>query len=101
MSKGPLARHWIAPLAFVPFGVMLIVHRALGLSDAFLAAPNPGQPFWPTYNAVMILIFYLGVGGYLAHTFWLYDRGCVWIVIKSVALAISWTGMVVVFQTFG
>jgi hypothetical protein len=99
MSRGRLAHHWIAPLAFIPFGLMLIVHRSLGLSDALLAAPNPGQPFWPLFNVAMILALYLGVGGYLAHTLWLSDRGWIWVVVKCLALAIAWTGMVVALQS--
>jgi hypothetical protein len=71
MGRERLAYHWIAPLAFIPFGLMLIVHRSLGMSDALLAASKPAQPFWPRFNVAMIVVFYLGVGGYLAHTFWL------------------------------
>jgi hypothetical protein len=99
MSRGRLAHHWIAILAFVPFGLMLIVHRSLGLSDALLAAPKPGEPFWPLFNVAMILVFYLGVGGYLAHAFWLSDRGWTWVAVKCVALAIAWTAMVVALQS--
>ena len=98
MSKGLLANHWIAPLATVPFGVMLIFHRVLNLSDALLAVPKPGQQYWPFYNVVLVLVFYLGLGVYLAHTFWMYDRGWVWVIAKCVALAIALTGVVVIFQ---
>ena len=95
MSRDALAHHWITPLALVPFGLMLVVHRSLGLSDAALAAPKPGEPYWPLFNFGMILAFYLGVAGYLAHTIWLADRGRVWVVGKCVLLAAAWTGMLV------
>lgn len=98
MGRGCWDRHWIAPLAFIPFGLMLIVHRSLGLSDAMLAAPRPGQPFWPLYNVALVLALYLGVGGYLTHTFWLRGRGRGWVVVKCVALALAWAGMVVVLE---
>jgi hypothetical protein len=99
MSRGRLAHHWIAPLAFIPFGLMLIVHRSLGLSDALLAAPEPGRPSWPLFNVAMILVFYMGVGGYLAHTLWLSDRGWIWVFVKCLALAVAWMGMVVALQS--
>jgi hypothetical protein len=96
-----MAHHWITPLAFAPFALMLVVHRSLGLSDAMLVAPGPGEPFWPLFNVALILVFYLGVAGYLAHTFWLSDRGWLWVAVKCVALAIAWTGMVVALESHG
>jgi hypothetical protein len=56
-------------LAFVPFLLMLIVHRLLGLSDAFLAAPKPGEPYWPVYNLVMVFAFWFGFMGYVGYLF--------------------------------
>jgi hypothetical protein len=91
--------HWITPLAFMPFALMLIVHRLLGLSDAMLAAPNPGQPYWPIYNIAMVMVFYLGIAGYLAHTFWLSARGWNWVLVKCSVLVIAWIGMVVALES--
>ncbi|MGL4463469.1 MAG: hypothetical protein ACRC1K_15065 [Planctomycetia bacterium] len=118
MSQGPLAHHWIAPLVFAPlvfaplvfaplvfaplvfapFGLMLFVHQSLGLSDALLAVPKPGEPFWPHFNLTMVFVFYLGVGGYAAHAFWLSDRGWAWVAVKGIGLAIAWTTMIVALQ---
>ena len=90
------SKHWITPLAFAPFAVMLLIHRLLGLSDAMLAGPAPGETFWPLYNIAMVLVFYVGVAGYLAHTFWMSDRGRV--ALKCAALAIGWTAMIVALE---
>ena len=98
VSVGILAKHWITPLAFTPFAAMLTIHRLLCLSDSMLAAPDPGKTPWPLYNFAMVLVFYAGVGGYLAHTFWMSDRGWGWVVLKCVALVIGWTTLIVTFE---
>ncbi len=82
----------------MPFGLMLIVHRSLGLSDAMLAAPKPGQRFWPLYNIALVVAFYLGVGGYLAHTFSMLRRGWGWVVAKCVALVLGWASMLAALE---
>lgn len=104
VRNGPLNRwskHWITPLAFVPYAVMLFIHRLFGLSDAMFGAPMPGEPFWPLYNIVMVRVFYAVVAGYLAHTFRMSDRGWGWVVLKCIALAIAWTALIVTFQHAG
>jgi hypothetical protein len=83
-------QHWIAPFAFVPFALMLIVHRLLGLSDAVGVAPKPGEPHSLLFNFVMIAAFYLGVAGYLGHTCLTAKLGWGWVVAKLIALGISW-----------
>ena len=92
------SKHWITPFAFAPFAAMLSIHRLLGLSDAMFGAIAPGETFWPLYNPVMVLMFYAGVAGYLAHTFWMSGRGWGWVVLKCAALAIGWTAMILAFQ---
>ena len=92
------AKHWITPLAFAPFALMLLVHRLLGLSDAMLGAPLPGNTFWPLYNIAMVVVFYGGVAGYLAHTFWMSDRGWGWVVLKCALLIIGWTAMILTLE---
>ena len=64
-------REWIkcivGLIAFVPFLLMLLVHRMLGLSDALLAGPHPGEPFWPIYNLLMVLAIFAGFVGYVVY----------------------------------
>ncbi|MCE9547922.1 MAG: hypothetical protein K8T25_20820 [Planctomycetia bacterium] len=91
LSQSPWAKHWIGPLAFVPFAILFVIHRRLGLSDALLAAPAPGQPFWPVYNLVMGILLYAGLLVYLAHTFWMADQGWFWVVLKCAAFVVCWT----------
>ena len=56
--KALLRSHLAAFAFFVPFAAMLTIHRMLGLSDAFMVAPAPGQPHSMLYNLLMILAFY-------------------------------------------
>ena len=44
---------WAAPLFLMPFLLMLIVHQLLGLSDALLAADNPGERPAHGYNLLL------------------------------------------------
>ena len=64
-------REWrrclIGLLTFVPFFTMLAIHAMLGLSDAWMAKPQPGQTFWPVYNMAMVFAFYSGIAGYFAY----------------------------------
>ena len=44
---------WAAPIFLVPFLIMLAIHRRLGLSDALLAADNPGERPAHGYNLLL------------------------------------------------
>jgi uncharacterized membrane protein YedE/YeeE len=44
---------WAAPVFLVPFLLMLAVHRLLGLSDALLAADDPGERPAHGYNLLL------------------------------------------------
>jgi hypothetical protein len=44
---------WAAPVFLVPFLLMLAIHRRLGLSDALLAADNPGEQPAHGYNLLL------------------------------------------------
>ncbi|MCC9607796.1 hypothetical protein LOC68_03295 [Blastopirellula sp. JC732] len=94
----PLGKRWLQPLRwhltalafFLPFALMLAIHRYLGLSDAMMVAPAPGQPHSILYNILMIGTFWFGVGGYLLHVLLIADRTPIWLFIKLALLAASW-----------
>ena len=44
---------WAAPVFLMPFLIMLAVHQLLGLSDALLAADNPGERPAHGYNLLL------------------------------------------------
>src|SRR4051794_3712354 len=52
---------WAAALFLLPFAFMLGEHRRLGLSDALLAAPEPGEHDAQSFNLAMVAAFYLGI----------------------------------------
>lgn len=79
--------------AFVPFAAMLTVHRILGLSDAMMVAPAPGQPHSLLYNMLMVLAFYAGIGGYVLHIALVADRSTPWISAKLFLLAVLWAAL--------
>jgi hypothetical protein len=80
-------------MALIPFVVMLAIHKALNLSNSMLGVkvgerhPTPAETY---YNLLMVLVFYLGILGYVAHAAILAERGVVWLLLKLVALALGW-----------
>ena len=92
--KALLRSHFTAFAFFVPFAAMLTTHRALGLSDAMMVAPAPGEPHSMLYNMLMILTFYFGVGGYILHVAVIAERSPIWIVGKCALLVVLWAGMI-------
>jgi hypothetical protein len=44
---------WAAPILLTPFLLMLAVHQLLGLSDALLAADEPGERAAHGYNLLL------------------------------------------------
>jgi hypothetical protein len=93
-TKVILQSHWVSLLFLVPFLVMLAIHRLLGLSDALMIQTPPGEREAHTYNLVMVIIFYFGVGAFAVHTlaFACRDRG--WVLAKIVTLAVYWSAIV-------
>jgi hypothetical protein len=89
-----LRSHFAAFAFFVPFAAMLAVHRMLGLSDALMVAPAPGQPHSMLYNMLMILAFYFGVGGYILHVAVIAERSPIWVVVKCALLVVMWAGII-------
>jgi hypothetical protein len=55
-------------LFLAPFFAMLVVHRALGLADNLLAAPEPGKPDGAVYNLIMVMVLWAGLLGFFVHT---------------------------------
>jgi len=73
---------------------MLMAHRMLGLSDAMMVAPTPGQPHSLLYNIIMVLAFYGGVAGYTFHVTAVADRSTLWISGKLLLLVVLWAGFI-------
>src|SRR5690242_9989277 len=84
------AKHWITPLSFLPFATLLYIHWRLGMSDAMMVRPRPGQPHSIIFNIALILSFWAGVAGYLAHTFVMLRYGLAWVIAKCVCAGIAW-----------
>jgi hypothetical protein len=95
--KKVINSHWFCIVPLLPFVAMLAVHRALHLSNAFGGVkvgerhPTDGEL---AYNYLMVLVFYLGVGGFLAHAAFLQLRGTVWMLLKFGALALAWSALI-------
>jgi len=92
--RQPLRWHVIALAFFLPFALMFTIHRYLGLSDAMMVAPVPGQPHSILYNILMIGTFWFGVGGYLLHVLFVADRTPIWLFIKLTLLAAFWAALI-------
>ena len=92
--KALLRSHFAAFTFFLPFAAMLAVHRVLGLSDAMMVAPAPGEPHSMLYNMILVLAFYAGVTGYILHIAVIADRKPIWIVGKCCLLVVLWVGMI-------
>jgi hypothetical protein len=100
--KEPLGKRWLQPLRwhvialafFLPLALMLAIHRYLGLSDAMMVAPAPGQPHSILYNILLIGTFWFGVAGYLLHVLLIADRTPIWLFIKIALLAFFWAVLI-------
>lgn len=101
-ANEPSGTRWLQPLRWhvtalaflLPFALMLAIHRYLGLSDAMMVAPAPGQPHSILYNILMIGTFWFGVGGYLTHVFHIAERTPIWLFIKLALLAVFWAALI-------
>ena len=94
-------RHLIAPLCLVPFGIMLAVHQWLGLSDAMMIGPKPGERWWPLYNVAMIFAFAYGTLFYVAFSLVMAKESRFLLIAKLVALVAAWAIMMLVFWLSG
>lgn len=90
----PLRWHVVAFVFLLPFASMLAIHRYLGLSDAMMVAPAPGQPHSILYNMFMIGVFWFGVGGYILHVLIIADRAPNWVFVKLALLAAMWAALI-------
>ena len=73
---------------------MLALHRYLGLSDAMMVAPAPGERHSLLYNVAMVFTFLTCACLYLMHTVWLAPQNWSVAAIKVIVLAIAWTRVV-------
>ncbi len=86
--------HVVAFVFFLPFASMLAIHRYLGLSDAMMVAPTPGQPHSLLYNMLMICAFYIGVGGFILHFVLIAERTPAWVFGKLAVLVALWAALI-------
>jgi hypothetical protein len=84
----PRGSLWAAVLFMLPFAFMLGTHSFLGLSDALLAAPEPGERDAQSFNLVMVAAFYLGLFAAVHHLAAPSHRGLPWILSELVLLAV-------------
>jgi hypothetical protein len=73
-------------LFLAPFVAMLIAHRALGLADNLLAAPEAGKPDGAMYNLIMVLVLWAGIIGFLIHTALHAQASTAWVIAKLAVL---------------
>ena len=86
--------HVVSVASFIPFVLMLALHRFLGLSDALMAAPAPGQPNSFLYNIMMVGAFYFGVAGYIFHVTALSKKTPGWVFLKLALLVVIWAVLI-------
>jgi hypothetical protein len=85
--------HWIAFTFLLPFLILLGIHHVLDLSDALMVATPPGEREAHTFNLVMVVVFYAGIAGFIAHTFSLPGRHRRWVAAKLLVLVGYWAGI--------
>jgi len=86
--------HWIGFLFLLPFLIMLAVHDALGLSDAFFLVADQGDRDSQMFNLAMVAMFYLGVAAFVGHALSLASRSRLWLCEKILLLLAGWCGIV-------
>lgn len=75
---------WAAPVFLMPFLLMLAVHQQLGLSDALLAAANPGERPAHGYNLLLGINMNLCPMASLLHLLARSQRVPAWIIARLV-----------------
>jgi len=89
-GRGIARKHWFGFLLLIPFPCMLAVHEWMGMSDALMAAAEPGERPAQNYNLVMVGVFYAGVAGYVFQTWKLASESRGWLAVKHLVLAAYW-----------
>jgi hypothetical protein len=92
-TKIVIQSHWIGFLFLLPFLIMLAVHDALGLSDAFLLVKDQRDRNSQMFNLAMVAVFYLGVAAFVTHAAFLAGRSKLWFCAKLLLLAAYWSGI--------
>jgi hypothetical protein len=90
-SKTIMRSHWLPFPFLLALPLMMWVHHLLGLSDALMIQTPPGEREAHTYNWVMVLVGWAGLGFFCFHTLSLWHRGWRWGVGKLLFLATYWT----------
>jgi hypothetical protein len=78
---------WEAVFFMLPFCFMIVVHKALGLSDALMVATPPGERAAHEYNLVMVLSFHICAAAVALHIVLPSQRSFLWITLKVLLLA--------------
>jgi hypothetical protein len=85
--------HWFCAIFLLPAALMIAAHEVFDLSDAMggiqVGEPPPSNREL-VYNFAMVILFYVGVIGYLVHAFKLAPQGWHWFAIKVLLLAVAW-----------
>ena len=93
-SNHPWARsHWLTFACLIPFLAMLLIHRALNLSDALMVATPPGERPAHLYNLLMLPVLYISVLAYLVHALVLARPSRTWLALKLVFLSALYIGL--------
>ena len=93
MLKSMLNQHWFCIVPLLPALAMIAVHEAFGLSDEMMGH-QVGRPRATTaelcFNFTMVLAFYSGIAGFLAHSLSLARVSTTWLLVKLSVLAVGW-----------
>lgn len=79
---------WAAALFMLPFALVLGAHWLLGLSDALLAAPEPGERDAQSFNLAMVAAFYLGLFAVAHHLAAPTHRKLPWLLSQFLLIAV-------------
>jgi hypothetical protein len=88
-----LRSHWLGFLFLLPFLVMLAVHHARGLSDAFLLVSNQRDRDSQDFNLAMCAVYSVGLGAYVFHALILSYRSMRWLCAKFLVWVIYWSAI--------
>lgn len=93
MDARIVRQHWFCLVPLLPAAEMIWIHEAFGISNAMggkLVEERDATVAELLFNYAMVAACYLGIMGFIAHAFWVSNRGYSWIALKLIALAIGW-----------
>src|SRR5690349_10829387 len=93
LARGILRSHWIGFLFLLPFLIMLAVHHARGLSDAFLLIQDQRDRDTQNFNLAMCAVYSMGTGIYVFYALVLSYRSMRWLCVKFLVLVVYWSAI--------